>query len=77
MSVALPPQAVHALRQAAQLLNEGNAGQADALIQSLIQQFPQNADVHYAAGMSAAMRGDATTALAAMQQALERDRGQG
>ncbi len=75
MSVALPPQAVQALRQAAQLLNDGNADQAESLIQALIQQFPHNADVHYAAGMSAAMRGDATTALAAMQQALERDRG--
>lgn len=75
MSVALPPQAVHALRQAAQLLNNGDAPGADTLIRALIEQFPHNADVHYAAGMSASMQGNATGALAAMQQALERDRG--
>ncbi|MDX2217957.1 MAG: tetratricopeptide repeat protein [Burkholderiales bacterium] len=75
MSVALPREAAQALRQAVQMLNSGQAAEADAFIQSLIRQFPQNADVHYAAGMSAAMRGDGNAALAAMQQALERDRG--
>lgn len=57
------------------MLNSGQATEADAFIQSLIRQFPQNAEVHYAAGMSAAMRGDSSAALASMQQALERDRG--
>lgn len=75
MSAALPREAAQSLRQAVQMLNGGNAAEADAFIQSLIRQFPHNAEVHYAAGMSAAMRGDNPAALAAMQQALERDRG--
>lgn len=77
MTVALPPQAAQALRQAAQQLNAGGtaAAEAEALVQALARQFPQNAEVHYVAGMSATMRGDAAGALAAMQQALERDRG--
>ncbi|MBL8517134.1 MAG: tetratricopeptide repeat protein [Betaproteobacteria bacterium] len=77
MAAALPPAAAQALRQAVQALrgDAAAAARADAVLQSLASQFPQSAEVHYATGMSAAIRGDTAGALAAMQRALERDRG--